>query len=214
MAHMLTLIGLLPSPFVRKVCVVLAEKGIDYTMHVQGARWPNTCVPEFNPLGKIPILRIDGSPPLFDSRVIVEYLDGIKAEPRLIPEPFEARIEVRRWEALADGLCDAATAIVGETRRAENERSAAYIDRQLGKVDSAITDMARTLAGRARCHGDTITLADLATGVALAYADYRLPMLPWRTRHPALARFVDELEQRPSFRRTRNNPSREAPDPA
>ena len=104
------------------------------------------------------------------------------------------------------------TAIVGETRRPENERSPAYIDRQLGKVDSAITDMARTLGDRARCHGNGITLADLAAGVALTYADYRLPMLQWRTRYPALARFADELEQRPSFRHTQNGPSREAPD--
>src|SRR5687768_9641018 len=120
---MLTLIGLLPSPFVRKVCVVLAEKGIDYSMRVQGATWPNTCVPDFNPLGKIPVLVVDGSPPLFDSRVIVEYLDGLRPEPRLIPEAFEARIEVRRWEALSDGIYDASTGVMAEHRRAENERS-------------------------------------------------------------------------------------------
>ncbi len=209
---MLTLIGLLPSPYVRKVCVVLAEKGIDYTMRVQGATWPNTCVPDFNPLGKIPVLVVERSPPLFDSRVIVEYLDGLKAEPRLIPEAFEARIEVRRWEALSDGICDAATAIVGENRRAESERSPSYITRQFGKVERAIAEMARVLDDRTHCCGNGITLADLAAGVALAYADYRLPTVQWRAMYPALARFSDALQQRPSFQRTSNDPSREAPD--
>lgn len=209
---MLTLIGLLPSPFVRKVCVVLAEKGIDYTMRVQGATWPNTCVPDFNPLGKVPVLVVEGSPPLFDSPVIVEYLDGLKAEPRLIPEAFEARIEVRRWEALSDGICDAATGIIGENRRAENERSPSYITRQFGKVERAIAEMARALGDRTYCCGNAITLADLAAGVALAYTDYRLPTVQWRATYPALARFADALQQRPSFQRTSNDPSREAPD--
>ncbi len=209
---MLTLIGLLPSPYVRKVCVVLAEKGIDYSMRVQGATWPETCVPDFNPLGKIPVLLAERSPPLFDSRVIVEYLDGLKPEPRLIPEAFESRIAVRRWEALADGIQDAATAIVGENRRAENERSPSYITRQFGKVERAIAEMARALGDRPHCCGNAITLADLAAGVALAYADYRLPTLQWRATNPRLARFADALDERPSFQRTRNDPSREAPD--
>lgn len=209
---MLTLVGLLPSPFVRKVCVVLAEKGIDYAMHVQGATWPDTCVPDYNPLGKIPVLLVDGAPPIFDSCVIVEYLDGIKTEPRLIPAALDARIDVRRWEALSDGIYDAATGIVGENRRAENERSLSYIDRQFGKVERAIDAMARMLGDRPHCHGNTLTLADLAAGVALAYADYRLPTVQWRTRHPALARFADTLQQRPSFQRTHNDPSRQAPD--
>jgi glutathione S-transferase len=211
---MLTLIGLLPSPFVRKVCVVLAEKGIEYTMRVQGATWPNTCVPDFNPLGKIPVLAVEGAPPLFDSPVIVEYLDGLKPEPRLIPEAFEARIAVRRWEALSDGIYDAATGIMGENRRAENERSPSYITRQFGKIERAITEMARALGDRKYLCGETITLADLAAGVALSYVDYRLPTVEWRGKYPALAHFADALEQRPSFRCSNNDPSREAPDRA
>ena len=209
---MLTLAGLLPSPFVRKVCVVLAEKDVEFEMRVEGASSPNTRIPEYNPLGKIPVLLLDESRTLFDSRVIVEYIDGIKPEPRLIPETFVERIEVRRWEALADGTCDAAVAIVGENRRAESERSPSFIEKQIGKINRAIAEIARSLGDNRYCCGGGITLADLAVGVALAYVDYRLPELSWRSEHAALARFADTLQQRPSFQRTRNDPSRQAPD--
>lgn len=211
---MLTLAGLLPSPFVRKVCVVLAEKNVEYQMRVDGASWPNSRIPEYNPLGKIPVLLLDESRTLFDSRVIVEYIDGIKPEPRLIPEDFLERIDVRRWEALADGVCDAAVAIVGENRRVENERSPSFIQKQIGKIDRGIAEMARLLGDNRYCNGNAITLADLAVGVALAYVDYRLPELSWRSEHPALARVADALQERPSFQRTRNDPSRQQPDPA
>jgi len=211
---MLTLAGLLPSPFVRKVCVVLAEKNIGFEMRVDASSWPGTRIPEYNPLGKIPVLLLDDSRTLFDSRVIVEYLDGIKPQPRLIPDDFLERIDVRRWEALADGTCDAAVAIVGENRRVENERSPSYIQKQLGKINRAIAEMARALDDGRHCSGSAISLADLVVGVALAYVDYRLPEVVWRSEYPALARFADALQERPSFQRTRNDPSRQAPDPA
>ena len=209
---MLTLAGLLPSPFVRKVCVVLAEKNVDYRMFVQGASWPDTRIPEFNPLGKIPVLIVDDKRTLFDSRVIVEYIDGIAPAPRLIPDDFDARIDVRRWEALADGACDAAVAIVAENRRVESERSATFIAKQAGKVERAIAEMARSLGDRDHCVGDSLTLADIAGGVALAYIDYRMVEIPWRSQYPALARFADAMHERPSFQRTRNDPSRQAPE--
>ncbi len=209
----ITLAGLLPSPFVRKVCIVLAEKNIDYRMMVQGASTPGTRIPEFNPLGKIPVMVIEGARTLFDSRVIVEYLDGIQPQPRLIPEDFLQRIDVLRWQALADGACDAAVAIVGENRRVESERSPSFIAKQAGKIERAIAEMATVLGERTHCCGDSLTLADIAMGVSLAYVDYRLPDLAWRERHPALAQAADAIAERPSFRRTRNDPSRQQPDP-
>lgn len=211
---MLTLAGQLPSPFVRKVCVVLAEKNIDFQMRVDGPSRPDTRIPEYNPLGKIPVLLLDESKPLFDSRVIVEYLDGIRPEPRLIPDRFTERIHVRRWEALADGTCDAAVAITAEKRRAENERSPSFILKQVGKIERAIAEMAHSLGDSRYCSGSAISLADLAAGVALAYIDYRMPELSWRSEHASLARLADALQERPSFQRTRNDPSRLAPDPA
>jgi glutathione S-transferase len=210
---MLTLAGQLPSPFVRKICIVLAEKRIDFQMRIDGPSRPDSRIPEYNPLGKIPVLLLEDSEPLFDSRVIVEYVEGIKPDPRLIPEGFAERIQVRRWEALADGTCDAAVAITAENRRPENERSPSFIRKQIGKLERAIAEMARLLGNRPHCSGSAISLADLAAGVALAYVDYRIPELSWRSEHAPLAHFSDALQERSSFRRTRNDPSRLAPDP-
>ena len=209
----LTLVGKLPSPFFRKVCVVVAEKGIQCDVRVDGPSQVDTRIPEFNPLGKIPVLLIDGAAPLFDSRVIVEYLDGLTPSPRLIPTEFEDRVRVRRWEALADGLCDAAVAIVAENRRPiETERSLAFIEKQRSKIERTIAEMASALGDAKFCHGASMTLADLTMGVSLCYVDYRFPDISWRARYSRLARFVDTIAERPSFRRTLNHPERVVPD--
>ena len=209
---MLTIAGVLPSPFVRKVCVVLAEKNVGYRMFVHGASVPGTRIPDFNPLGKIPVLIVDDTRTLFDSSVIVEYIDAIAPEPRLIPAELDARIDVRRWEALADGTCDAAVAVVAENRRVESERSQSFIAKQTGKIERGIAEMARALGERTHCAGDVMTLADVATGVTLAYIDYRMPQLPWRSQYPSLSRLADAMDARPSFQQTRNDAARDAPD--
>jgi len=210
----LTLVGKFPSPFFRKVCVVAAEKGIQCAIRIDGPSQAGTRIPEYNPLGKIPVLLIEGAAPLFDSRVIVEYLDGLVAAPRLIPAAAVDRVEVRRWEALADGLSDAAVAIMAENRRPiETERSPGFVQKQRDKIERAIAEMARTLGQATSCHGASMTLADLATGVSLCYVDYRFPQIGWRRRFSHLARLVDTLAARPSFQRTSNHPERIAPDP-
>ena len=129
------------SPYSRKVRIVLAEKRIDYEMVVDNPGDPATRVPEFNPLGKIPVLVLDDEITLFDSRVIVEYLDNASPVGRLIPEDTRQRIQVRRWEALADGCTDAAVAVVMEKRRPADKQSAEWLARQQGKIDRALHAM-------------------------------------------------------------------------
>lgn len=119
------LIGSLSSPFARKVRVVLAEKRIAYEFVIDAPSDPATRVPEFNPLGKIPVLVTEDGGKLFDSPVIVEYLDSISPVGRLIPEPIRQRVQVRRWEALADGMMDAAVLLVQEGRRSKELQSEA-----------------------------------------------------------------------------------------
>jgi glutathione S-transferase len=143
----------------------------------------------------------DGST-LFDSRVIVEYLDSVTPNNRLIPQPGRARIEVKRWEALADGVMDAAAAAFLEAKRPEAERSAAWIARQRDKVVLGLKEMARELADRPWCQGNAMTLADVACGCALGYLAFRFPDIDWRAEHPNLARLYDKLMQRPSFAET------------
>ncbi len=199
---MMKLIGTATSPYTRKVRVVLAEKRMECEFIVDSPNTGNSTVSTFNPLGKIPVLVLDDENTIFDSRVIVEYLDNASPGNRLIPEEKRPRIQVRRWEALADGCTDAAVAIVMEKRRPSAQQSAEWIARQQGKVDRALQMMADDLAAKAWCTGDFFTLADIAVGTCLGWLELRLPDLPWRRNHPNLARLAEKLALRQSFRDT------------
>ena len=195
------LIGSLTSPYVRKVRIVMAEKKLDYQFELEDV-WANDAILKSNPLGKVPCLVMEGGEAVFDSRVIVEYLDTRSPVSRLIPEASRERIEVRTWESLADGMLDAAILARMERTwvgRAEGERSQAWIDRQLGKVDASLAAVSTALADRPWCSGIHMTLADIAVGCALAYLDFRFPDIAWRSEHPQLARLADKLNARPSF---------------
>src|SRR5687767_6743179 len=129
------LIGSPTSPYVRKVRIVLAEKRIEYEFQVDMPFSVDTQVPQYNPLGKVPVLVMDDGTALFDSRVIVDYLDTTTPVTRLIPEANRQKIQVKRWEALADGLCDAAALIVLEKRRSnEAQQSSDWMERQRAKI--------------------------------------------------------------------------------
>jgi glutathione S-transferase len=193
------LIAALASPYSRKVRIVLAEKKIEYEFIIENPGDPATRVPEYNPLGKIPVLILDDNTTLFDSRVIVEYLDHASPVGRLIPDDTRARIQTRRWEALADGCTDAANALVVEKRRAADKQSAEWISRQQGKIDRALKAMSEELGNRTWCSGDHYSLADIAVGCALGYLDMRLPDTQWRRDYPNLEKLAEKLNKRPSF---------------
>ena len=196
------LIGTPTSPYTRKARVVLAEKRIDYEFVVDVPYEANSRVPALNPLGKVPVLVLDDDTTLFDSRVIVEYVDHASPVARLIPEDTRARIQVRRWEALADGCTDAIVAIAIERRRPEAMQSRDHIARQQAKIDRALQAMADELGGKPWCSGDFFNLSDVAAGCCLGYLDLRLPDVPWRKSYANLARIADKLAQRVSFRDT------------
>ena len=196
------LIGTPASPFTRKARVVLAEKRIDYEFVIDRPSEPDTRVPLFNPLGKVPVLVLDDDTTIFDSRVIVEYLDHASPVTRLIPEDMRPRIQVRRWEALADGCTDAVIAVTVEKRRPPEGQSAGWIARQQGKVDRSLEAMSNELGTKNWCCGDFFNLSDIAVGCALGYLDLRAPEIQWRNLYPNLAKLTEKLAQRPSFRDT------------
>jgi glutathione S-transferase len=193
------LIGSHTSPYVRKVRVVMAEKRIEYDMVAENPFDPASRVPEYNPLGKVPTLVMEDGGAVFDSRVIVEYLDTITPVNKLIPASGRARVEVRCWEALGDGLCDAAILARLEAGRPAGEQSASWIRRQRDKVDHALAAAARGLGDKPWCSGNSYTLADIAVGIALGYLDFRFPDIAWRDAYANLAKLSDKLAQRASF---------------
>jgi glutathione S-transferase len=196
------LIGSNHSPYVRKVRVVMAEKKLDYDYVLEDVWAAGTTIGLSSPLGKVPCLVMEGGEALFDSRVIVEYLDTLSPVGKLIPSVGRERAEVKTWEALADGLLDAAVLARLEATwsgRSPAQRSQGWIDRQLGKVDAALQAMSKGLAEKSFCVGIHLSLADIAVGVALGYLDFRFPNIQWRELHPTLAKLHEKLMQRPSF---------------
>jgi glutathione S-transferase len=195
------LIGSLNSPYVRKVRIVMAEKKLDYHHELEDV-WGSDKILKSNPLGKVPCLVLPGGEAIFDSRVIVEYLDTRSPVSRLIPESSRERIEVRTWEALADGILDAAILARLEQTwpgRTAEQRSQPWTDRQLHKVNVSVTAISTGLADKAWCTGVHMSLADIAVGCALGYLDFRFPAIDWREQHPNLARLAEKLNSRPSF---------------
>ncbi|OAJ69393.1 glutathione S-transferase [Methylobacillus sp. MM3] len=189
------------SPYARKVRVVLAEKHIECELvTVPSLAAPDSPVPAYNPLGKVPTLVLDDGTSYYDSVVIVDYLDHKTPVARLIPQDNSHRALVRRWEALADGVCDAAVAAVMEKRRPPEKQDESIIERQILKVTRGLRVMSEDMGEEKWTAGDRFTLADIATGCVLGYLDLRMPELGWREQYPNLAQLYEQMMARPSFR--------------
>ncbi len=190
------------SPFVRKVQIALIETGlIDQTEIV-----PSTATPleraagpiAQNPLGKIPALERDDGPALYDSRVILQYLDAV-AGGGLYPEG-SAKWDIMTLEATADGIMDAAVLAVYEARvRPEDMRSETWLSAQWGKIERALD----ALEGRWMSHLEgPMNAGQIAVACALGYLDFRHNGFDWRTSHPALAAWYDGFSARDSMTAT------------
>jgi glutathione S-transferase len=196
------LIGSAASPYVRKVRIVMAEKKLDYQLVFEDVWAADTSIAASNPLGKVPCLVLEGGEAVFDSRVIVEYLDTLSPVGKLIPAQGRERAEVKTWEALADGLLDAAILARLEATwpgRGAGQRCEAWIARQMAKIDAVLKAMSTGLADKPFCSGVHLSLSDVAVGCALGYLDFRFAQIDWRSPYPNLARLQEKLVQRPSF---------------
>jgi glutathione S-transferase len=196
------LIGAITSPYVRKVRIVMAEKKLDYQFVTEDVWSADTRIAASNPLGKVPCLVMEGGEAVFDSRVIVEYLDTLSPVGKLIPPSGRERAEIKTWEALADGLLDAAILARLEATwpgRTAEQRSQAWIDRQMGKIEATLKSLSLGLGEKPFCSGVHFSLSDVATGCALGYLDFRFPELDWRKDHPNLQKLSAKLALRQSF---------------
>src|SRR5690348_4294958 len=194
------LLGSLPSPFTRKVRIVLAEKKIECELELVDVQPVDNPVNAHNPLGKIPTLLLDDGTALYDSAVIAEFLDAVSPISRLIPEETRPRVAVRRWEALADGVVDAGLLVRHELMRDKQERSKAWIDKQLARMCRGLEQMASDLGERAFCHGERYSLADIAVGCCIGWLEFRKPDdVDWLADYAGLAQHYRKLMERPAF---------------
>lgn len=192
----------LNSPYARKVRIVALEKHVDLTLQEVVLGDPESPLKQHNPLAKVPTLILNDGDNLYDSRVIVEYLDFHTPVARLIPQDHNARVSVRRWEALADGICDAAIAAMMESRRQPEQQLQTIIDKQIGKVMLGLEVMNLDITKKKWCVNETFSLADIALGCALGYLDFRFKHLNWQDKFPNLAKHYSLLVKRPSFKQT------------
>lgn len=189
------------SPYARKVRIVAAEKHIDITLLEVVLGAPDCIVNQYNPLGKVPVLVLDDDESLYDSRVIVEYLDNRTPLAHLIPQDLGSKIKVRRWEALADGVCDATVATVNEKRKSPEVQSAAFITKQLDKVRHGLQALNNDLGKSKWCVNDTFSLADVAVGCMLGYVNLRIgDLVNVAVDYPNLERLHVALLKRKSFK--------------
>lgn len=199
---MYRLISATPSPYARKVRIQLAEKSIPFQL-VTEVPWDNdTKTPEFNPLEKLPVLICDNGETVYELRFVNEWVEMQHPEPSLLPKDKDSVLLAKRFEILADGICDACVLVFWERARAEDAQSKEWTARQLRKRDGGLKEIARLLGDKTYCVGDRLTLADIAVGSCLGWLNVRMSEFEWRDTYPNLARLQDRLEQRPSFAST------------
>lgn len=196
------LIGSKTSPYVRKVRVILAERQIEHQFVEENAWSATTTVPRFNPLNKVPALVTDEGDCIYDSAVIAEYLDALSGSTFLPSAPGE-RARVKRDEALGDGIADAGITAFLERKRELSRQDAAWIARQMDKVDAAIDALAAGLGSRPFLGGEQPNLGDIACACGLFWVEFRMPEVGWREAHPNLKAWAERMEMRPSFVATR-----------
>lgn len=193
------LLGTPTSPYVRKVRLMLLEKNIPHEYLIDPPREPGSLVVRVNPLGRIPALILDDETCVFDSPVIAEYVDSLNDNPILIPRDNAlARMRVKRWEALADGIMDSAIAVRNERIRPEKKQEPGNITLHNNAISRALDYASISLGNDAWVNGEEISLGDLALFSTLIYLDLRQPERDWRTPHPNLAYLFDQIAQRPS----------------
>ncbi len=193
------LLGTNTSPYVRKVRLLLLEKAIPHDYLVDPPREPGSQVARVNPLGRIPALILDDETCVFDSPVIAEYADTLNDTPILIPRKHAlARMRVKRWEALADGIMDSAVVVRTERLRPAEHQQAATLDVHNNAITRALSFSSEQLGRHQWCEGTSVTLADLALVSALIYLDLRQPERDWRGPHPNLAEWFTRIRGRDS----------------
>jgi len=196
------LVGTYTSPFARKIRVMLIDKGLSHAFLNESPHEAASRVPAYNPLGKVPALVADSGEIFFDSPVIADYLETLGAAPFFLPADRLEAVRVKQLEALADGVTDAAVLALMESRRPAALQSAAWVERQWGKVHRGLAELQKYAAGRAWLLGDAMSLADIATASMWDWLTFRFPQQGLAAQYPALAAWAAPVLARPAFQAT------------
>jgi glutathione S-transferase len=191
------LVGSRTSPYVRKARVILAERNLPFEFVEENVWNADTGVTRYNPLTKVPALVMDDGEAIYDSVVICEYLDAISGG-TFIPTGAVERALARRDEALGDGIADAGITVFLERKREASRQDPTWIARQLGKVDSGIAALVRSLGPKPYFAGARPGIGDISCACALLWLEFRMPEITWRASNPTLKAWIERMESRPS----------------
>ena len=197
------LITATPSPYARKVRVVLREKNIDCEEIIDIPWNKDTLTKDLNPIGKIPILLQDEMAPLYDSKVIIQYLEYLKQELRMYPLDPKDNISARLIEATFDGVCDAVVLVFLENSRNKNLRSNDWVKRQEKKIYKGIEYLSGDLRNKNYFIGNGFSIADVCGISCLEYLDLRFSKFNWRREYPNLENYWHIHRDRKSFLETK-----------
>lgn len=188
------------SPYARKARVLIKEKKLPCEFVVEDP-WPaDSRIPDMNPLGKVPVLEIAPGSYLFESALVVHYLDHVDGK-SIEPKDAAGYWQSQWWQALGNGIIDAVVARLLETRRPEQKQMPEKMAREEARIRRALDVGEKAFRDGRFLVGDRFTLADLVLGVALQYTDFRYPH-DWRSRAPRLARWHAGIVRRRSFEET------------
>lgn len=188
------------SPFARKIRILMMEKGIDFEIINDNVWLPEPQVSAVNPLSQVPCLVLNNGYSVYDSRVIEDYLEELA--PLHVPSDPVARLETKKWAALADGLIDAAIKILLEKRRPADKFMFSAIEHQTKKIHLGLALAEEQLAHHFWCANNTYSLADVTMVCFLSFMDLRLSDMPWRETYPNVAKLTDYLNTQPMFAQT------------
>ena len=192
-----------PSPYARKIRVIMREKKIKFEEIIDVPWNADTLTRGLNPLGKIPILIREGQDPLFDSKVIAQYLDNYKPNPLFYPTNLEENTRAKLLETIADGICDSIVLIFLENSRKETLRSKTWIKRQEKKIVEGIKFLANNLQEKKYFVGNFFSIADISVFTCLEYLDLRFPKFRWRDKYQNLVSYWKIHQNRQSFIETK-----------
>jgi len=196
------LIGSYTSPFVRKISIIMLEKGIIFEFVNASPYSDESHVPQYNPLGKVPALVADDHQIWFDSSIIAEFLELRGDAPALLPDDPLAALHIRQLEKLADGVSDAALVIVREQLRPGDLQSEEVLLRNREKIQRGLDMLEKNAAEKKHLNSEQVNLADIAVGCMIGYLNFRRVVPNWCVNRPALVKLAETLFKRESFART------------
>ncbi len=203
---MLKLLSATPSPFARKVRVVLLEKNIPFELKTINPWNMNADIERFNPLGKIPVLITANNETIYDSKFIIEWIEHNYPDPAVFPTDAKTKFKAQQIQVIADGICEALILLFIENMRPEPQQSKPWSERQIKKISNGLQALEQQISNDEFCVDNTFGIADISVVSAVDYLSLRFKTYEWRNKFTRISKFVARQSARQSFIETMPTP--------